>query len=69
MTRDMTRKEFIKAVARRGWRKELMWITGTDKQGHTCGIGMVMTKRSNGWKTDYRASLAKAIRELVEVRS
>lgn len=68
MTRDMSRNEFIQAIKRRGWRKELMWITGTDKDGHTCGIGMVLTNKGRGWKTDYRASLAKAIRELHQPR-
>ena len=48
MTRDMTRAEFRAALARRGWRQELMWITGIDKQGHTCGIGMVMLNRGRG---------------------
>ena len=66
MTRDMTRAEFRAALARRGWRQELMWITGIDKQGHTCGIGMVMLNRGRGYKTNYRASLAKAIHELQE---
>lgn len=64
MTRDMTRREFKTALERRGWKQELLWITGTDKEGHTCGIGMVMLNRGRGWKTNRRASLAKAIREL-----
>jgi hypothetical protein len=67
MTRDMTRKEFRAALTRRGWRQELLWITGTDKAGHTCGIGQVMRRKgSRGWVTDRRAWLAKAIRELKE---
>lgn len=66
MTRDMTRKEFRQAIARRGWRQELLWVTGTDKEGHICGIGMVMYKNGRGWKVNYRATLAKAIRELRE---
>lgn len=66
MTRDMSRKEFRQAIARRGWRQELLWITGTDKDGHTCGIGSVMRRSGRGWITDRRAWLAKAIRELRE---
>ena len=67
--RDMTRAEFKQAIARRGWRQELMWVTGIDKEGRTCGIGLVMSKRGREWKTNYRATLAKAIRELQEVES
>ena len=64
----MTRREFRSAVERRGWRQELMWVTGKDKDGHTCGIGMVLMRHNGRWKTNYRASLAKAIRELQEVK-
>lgn len=67
-TRDMTRKQFRAAVQRHGWRQQLLWISGTDKQGHTCGIGAVMRRSGRGWKTNYRAWLAKAIRELESKR-
>lgn len=62
--RDMTRKQFLAAIKRRGWRQRLVWISGTDKEGRHCGVGMVMMKGRRGWKTNYRASLAKACREL-----
>lgn len=59
MTKDMTRKEFNAAIARRGWRKVLLWINIGD--GHS--IGMVMRKGSRGYKINLRASLAHAIQE------
>lgn len=63
--RDMTKREFRAALRRHGWGQALMWITGTDKQGHTVGVGFVLRKKgSRGWMVDRRASLAKAIHEL-----
>jgi hypothetical protein len=58
MTRDMSLREFKAALARRGWRKVLMWIDIGGGQS----IGMVMTNRGHGYKVNYRASLARAIR-------
>lgn len=60
MTRDMTRAQFNAALKRRGWRKVLMWI---DLGAGKPSIGMVMLNRGRGYKINYRASLAKAIRE------
>jgi DNA-binding NarL/FixJ family response regulator len=57
--RDMSRKEFNAALARRGWRKVMMWIQVDDRRS----IGMVMRKGRSGYRINRRASLAKAIRE------
>jgi ATP:corrinoid adenosyltransferase len=62
--RDMTRKQFHAAIKRHGWRQELLWITGTDKEGRTHGIGLVMRNYGKGFKVSYRASLAEALRTL-----
>jgi len=62
--RDMSRREFHAALARRGWRISLLWIVGMrDADGHSMGVGLVMSKKRGEWKIDRRASLAKAIRE------
>lgn len=53
--RDMTRAQFKAALARRGWRKVLLWI----EVGDGVSIGMTMI---NG-KLNLRASLARAIKE------
>jgi hypothetical protein len=55
----MTRKEFNSAIARRGWRKVLLWI---EIEGGR-SIGVVMRKGPRGWEVNLRASLAHAIRE------
>ena len=55
----MTKAQFNAALKRRGWRKVLMWI---DINNGT-STGMVMINRGRGYKTNYRASLAKAITE------
>lgn len=66
-TRDMKKAEFRAALARRGWKQELLWVVGTSKDGHSTGIGMVLSRQRGRWQTNYRATLAKAIRELQEV--
>jgi len=53
--RDMTANELRLALARRGWRRVLLWID----IGGGRSIGMVMV----GNKINRRASLAHAIRE------
>jgi hypothetical protein len=53
----MTRKEFNSAIARRGWRKVLMWIEIDGRRS----IGMVMRKGRRGYKVNLRASRAPAI--------
>lgn len=59
--RDMTRREFHAALARRGWRQCVAWIElGEGKPS----IGMVMRSRNGSpFKFNRRASLARAIRE------
>lgn len=57
--KDMTRKQFNEALARRGWRKVLLWID----IGNGRSIGMVMREGARGFKINLRASLASAIRE------
>lgn len=61
MARDMTRQQFRTAIARRGWRHELLWIVGTGKDGRTTGVGVITDMRGRVLR---RATLAKAIREL-----
>jgi hypothetical protein len=62
----MSRAQFRAALARRGWRCVLgAWIdlgTGTS-------VGMILQRKTprSAWKTNYRASLAKAIREMERV--
>ena len=53
--RDMSRKEFNAVLARRGWRKVLVWID----VGGGLNVGMAIR---NG-KINLRASIARAIRE------
>jgi hypothetical protein len=53
--RDMSRREFRAALARRGWRQVLLWI----EVGEGRAVGMVMV----GGRVNRRASLAHAIRE------
>ena len=62
-SRDMSRREFVTALHRRGWRKVLMWIDIGN--GHS--IGMLMSKGRRGFKVNLRASLAHAIREAERV--
>ncbi len=57
--RDMTKREFTSALAKRGWRKVLMWI----EIGGGRSIGMIMLKGPRGWQVNRRASLAHAIHE------
>ena len=62
MTRDMTKREFIAALERHGWKLELLWVVGTGKDGHTTGVGIVINGRTK--KIMRRATLASALRSL-----
>lgn len=54
---DMSRKQFQAALKARGMRQVVLWVELPDK---SASIGMMLNM--NG-KVNYRASLAKAIRE------
>jgi hypothetical protein len=64
MTRDMNYRTFLAAIKRHGWSITLLWITGTGKDGHTTGVGMVMRTRGRRTRIDRRATLAKCLRQL-----
>lgn len=58
---DMSRKQFQAALKAGGMRQVLLWVELPDK---SASIGMLLNM--NG-KVNYRASLAKAIREFEKV--
>jgi len=67
MVRDMTHRQFIAAVKRRGWSFMLLWINFPDPKNPKCTVGVGMVVHARTKKPAYRATLAKAIRRFEEL--